>query len=115
MSVCERWRTSPSAFLLDMGEAPEGYWLDRIDNSKGYEPGNCRWVTPKQSAGNRAKGGPRINPLSLRQRAIAVGLPYMLVYLRVRMGWPEERALTTPKQRRGRMTDESKRELGLMA
>lgn len=27
-----------------MGRRPDGFTLDRIDNSKGYYKDNCRWV-----------------------------------------------------------------------
>jgi hypothetical protein len=31
-----------------MGERPAGRSLGRIDGTKGYEPGNCRWSTPME-------------------------------------------------------------------
>ena len=115
IQVCDRWRADFKAFLADLGEAPEGLWLDRIDNARGYEPGNCRWVTPKQSAANRTgKGGPPINPGSIRQRAKVAGLPYMLVYLRLRRGWSLDKALSIPVLARGGITDYEKRRLGLL-
>lgn len=98
--VADEWRYDFKAFLRDMGESPPGMWIDRIDNSKGYEPGNVRWVTPKESAQNRKQRDQVLG--SLRQLAKAAGQPYQRVYQRVRFyGWTVERALSEPRGNTG--------------
>jgi hypothetical protein len=55
ITVCRRWK-SYSNFLNDMGRKPSPkHSLDRIDNSKGYRPSNCRWATAKEQARNSRK------------------------------------------------------------
>lgn len=54
ITVCERWKKY-EPFLEDMGACPAKKSIDRIDNYKGYEPGNCRWATNLEQAHNKRK------------------------------------------------------------
>ena len=58
VTVCDAWKTFAN-FYADMGDPPtDSHSIERIDNSKGYEPGNCCWATPKEQ---RANQRPRLN------------------------------------------------------
>lgn len=41
-------------FLSYMGERPDGTSIDRIDGSKGYEPGNVRWADAPTQGRNKS-------------------------------------------------------------
>ena len=55
ITVCDLWQKSPLDFgdwLLSHGWH-RGLQIDRIDNSRGYSPDNCRVVTCKENNNNR--------------------------------------------------------------
>lgn len=76
-------------FLADMGERPEGTSLDRIDGTKGYEPGNCRWATATQQARNTKTFTVIQTPLGVMpivDYAKKIGLTRGAAHLRMKRG-----------------------------
>lgn len=67
--VCERWEKFEN-FLADIGPKPsKAHTLDRIDNDRGYEPGNCRWATrTMQSRNSRSARLSEKRATEVRQR-----------------------------------------------
>lgn len=56
ITVCPEWVESFEAFYAHVGDHPgPEYSLDRIDNDRGYEPGNVRWATAEEQARNRRR------------------------------------------------------------
>lgn len=101
--VCERWhgRVGFDNFVDDMGPC-NGLTLERIDRMKPYGPDNCKWATWREQAQNRGKTGKLGGPETLAYKCRQYEMPYELVYLRIRNGWDETRALSTPKGKPGR-------------
>lgn len=100
ITVCGTWVSSFDAFLEDVGRRPSGiHTLERINNDKNYEPGNCRWATRREQAKNRRSnvwvtldGTTRC----LSDWAAFLEISYLTVWKRLRRGQTVERALQTP-------------------
>lgn len=53
ITVCSRWLEFIN-FYNDMSISYlPGLSIERMDNDKGYAPGNCKWATAKEQANNR--------------------------------------------------------------
>lgn len=54
ITICPEWRSDFLRFERDMGPKPSPtHTVDRRDNSKGYNPDNCRWATRTEQSRNR--------------------------------------------------------------
>lgn len=96
ITVCDEWRHSFPNFVGDMWPRPSlNHTLDRIDGSKGYSPGNCKWSTSKEQ--NRNKTSRVTLTLNGETKGISewieiLGLEYYrgCIYGRKRRGLPDE-------------------------
>lgn len=101
ISVCRRWSSSFENFLKDMGEIPEkGMTLDRINPSKNYTPGNCRWATKKEQSNNRCNNvflETQWGKLTITQAAEKAGISPSLLSHRLRVNYPYDKLFLKPK------------------
>ena len=99
IKVCDRWKDFKN-FLADMGLRPSArHSIDRIDNDRGYEPGNCRWALPHQQMTNRSMTRFVVvdgQSVPLATLARQHGIPLNTLRFRVLAGWDIKRALTQP-------------------
>lgn len=51
--VCNEWRRDFAAFVAHGPRVSMAHSVDRIDNDRGYEPGNVRWATQSQQLLNK--------------------------------------------------------------
>ena len=54
ITICPQWQGPDGLrqFIADVGLRPRGKSLDRKNPFGNYEPGNCRWATPKEQGNN---------------------------------------------------------------
>lgn len=110
VTMCDEWAADYQAFkkwALENGYKPE-LTIDRIDNSKGYSPDNCRWATPKQQANNRRSNVCVIyegNKYTLSELADFVNLPRNTVKIRYEHGWSIDDITKTPYKARKKWSE----------
>jgi hypothetical protein len=99
--VCERWQKFDD-FYADMGDAPDGLTIERIDGSADYSPDNCCWATRKTQANNTTRN--KVIHYAGEKKTVAQWAEYLgikpntLLY-RFRRGWSAERALNVTIRR----------------
>lgn len=118
VSVCDAWVNSFPAFFSEVGHRPTPkHSLDRIDTTRGYEPGNCRWATRLTQANNRTDNifvsyrGKRMT-LTEAWRAAGCVCSNQSLFKRISNGWDVRAAVETPPnpklQTRARQTFRNK-------
>lgn len=102
ITVCDEWRHDPRPFFEHIGPKPTPqHELDRIDNDRGYEPGNVRWVTREVNSRNRRSNRwIECNGISktVAEWVKMTGIPEYTIRRRIDSGWSPESAITTPSR-----------------
>lgn len=105
IKVAGRWKTGADGktgfecFISDMGPRLPKMTIERVQRDGHYEPGNCVWLPKGDQSKNRR--GVRLVRIGDRVKTIPewcaeTGVPYFTAILRVRRGWPPDRAVTEP-------------------
>ncbi len=100
IKVCDRWQSSFSNFLADMGERPgREFTIERKEVDGDYEPENCIWLPAKDQGRNKTCSvyveyeGHEVLLLDL---CAELGLDRNRTYQRLKLGWPLEKAISSP-------------------
>lgn len=94
ITVCQEWVGSFQAFFDHIGPAPSNrHSIDRIDNEKGYHPGNVRWATAAEQSRNTRRNV-FVDGLCLVDACKLQGIKYSTAQGRLRRGASVEQAMS---------------------
>ena len=102
IKVCDEWIKWANFKIWALSNGyKDGLTIDRIDNSKGYQPNNCRFVTQEQNCNNRSITiiviyNGVFHPLKPLLRSIGKIKCYRAIRDRIARGWNHEEAINTP-------------------
>lgn len=108
--VCDRWRDARHFIADNEGKNLPGLEIDRADNNGPYAPDNCRWVERSVQSGNKRSNIWLTHDgrtMILFDWARETGIPPRTLWSRIKkMGWPTDKALTTPADKTNRRSSE---------
>ena len=113
------WLSSFEAFLMMMGRKPTPeHTIDRIDGTKGYMPGNCRWATRDEQNRNLSSNIPltidgETKVVTEWARDPRCTVSEFTLYKRIARGWTDAKKIVfTPSRRSAEVSGEESREAG---
>lgn len=98
ITVCKEWRDSFEKFrdwAINNGYKKE-LQIDRIDNDKGYYPGNCRWVTARENSNNRRNSIIFPSGETVAEVAERLGMNPVSIRYRLKSGMSVDEAMNLP-------------------
>jgi hypothetical protein len=97
IGVCDAWAKSYPALLVHVGRKPTPeHTIERIDNNRGYEPGNVKWATRLEQSRNQRSNVKLTfegRTQTVAEWALEIGLSPHTLYKRIVLGMPVERVL----------------------
>lgn len=98
IKMCDEWTNDFATFMkwaLENGYV-EGLSIERIDNNKGYNPNNCKWIAKEKQARNRSSTKFQIineKKMSLIEISKKFNIKPSTIYARYRRGKRNEELL----------------------
>ena len=93
-TICNEWSDDFKAFhdwAIKNGYA-DNLTIDRIDNNRGYEPSNCRWITIQEQQRNK-QNNIFVNGKHLKDWSAELGIKYHTLFQRYRINSSPEYVL----------------------
>lgn len=98
--VCNEWLSFPPFYKWAMANGyRDDLTLDRKKNDLGYSSDNCQWATMKVQQNNKSNNRLitfKNETMTVTAWAESVGIRPRALFHRLDVGWPIEKAITTP-------------------